>query len=324
MVFLPLGEFFLTPLSTLERWADRVRSGVPGLEVAVVDPASDPAAELATAEAAFGTLTPELLAVAGRLRWLQAPAANPPPGFFFPDMVAHPVVVTNLRGVYRANLANHAMAFVLAFARGLPWFRARQEDAEWDRQPSRAGIVDLAAATVLVVGVGEVGVEVARRCRAFGTRVIGVDARPAHVPAVVDQLHTPDGLDGVLPEADFVVLTVPHTPETEGMIDSRRLRSMRPSAVLVNVGRGATVRLDDLVGALDAGELAGAALDVFETEPLPATHPLWSRTNVIITPHVAGFGEDTEDERLELIVDNARRFLQGRPLRNVVDKQRWF
>jgi phosphoglycerate dehydrogenase-like enzyme len=128
----------------------------------------------------------------------------------------------------------------------------------------------------------------------------------------------------VLPEADFVVLTVPHTPETEGMIDSRRLRSMRPSAVLVNVGRGATVRLDDLVGALDAGELAGAALDVFETEPLPATHPLWSRTNVIITPHVAGFGEDTEDERLELIVDNARRFLQGRPLRNVVDKQRWF
>ncbi len=216
------------------------------------------------------------------------------------------------------------MAFVLAFARGLPWFSARQARAEWDRSPGRAGIVDLAATTVLLVGVGQVGVEVARLCRTFGMRVVGVDARPAEVPPVVDQLRGPDGLDGVLPEADFVVLTVPHTPDTDGMINADRLRLMRPSAVLVNVGRGATVCLDDLVAALEAGRLAGAALDVFEVEPLPETHPLWSRTDVLITPHVAGFGQDTDPERLDVLLDNARRFVEGRPLRYVVDKERWF
>jgi phosphoglycerate dehydrogenase-like enzyme len=328
MVFLSLDEFFLTPLPTLRRWAERVRSDVPGLDVVVVEPDGDAAAELAGADAAFGSLTPELLEAAGRLRWLQAPAASPPPGYYFPALVAHPVVVTNMRGVYRANLANHVMAFVLAFARGLPWFSARQSDAEWERSAGRAGIVDLGATTALVVGVGEVGVEVARRCRAFGMGVIGVDARPGNLPAgaaaVVDGVHSPDQLDQVLPQADFVILTLPHTPDTQGMIDADRLRLMKPSAVLINVGRGVTVRLDDLVAALDAGRLAGAGLDVFETEPLPPTHPLWRRRNVVITPHVAGFGQDTDAEREELIADNSRRFVDGLPLRNVVDKAKWF
>ena len=134
----------------------------------------------------------------------------------------------------------------------------------------------------------------------------------------------PTELDRLLPDADFVVLTVPHTPETVGMMDTARLTRMKPSAILINVGRGVTVRLDDLVSALDAGVIAGVALDVFELEPLPADHPLWTRPNVIITPHVAGFGQDTDPEREELIVDNCRRFVDGRPLRNVVDKAMWF
>jgi phosphoglycerate dehydrogenase-like enzyme len=324
LVFLPVDEFFLTPLSTLRKWAAGVQAAVPGLDVVVVEPGALARAELSDADAAFGTLTPELLGAAGRLRWLQAPGASPPPGYFFPELVAHPVVVTNMRGVYRANLANHVMAFVLAFARGLPWFWARQRRGEWDRSPGHAGIVDLEACTALVVGVGQVGVEVARRCQAFGMRVIGVDARPDDVPPVVERLETPDGLDSRLPEADFVILTVPHTPDTEGMIGRAELGSMKPSAILVNVGRGATVRLDDLVAALDDGQIAGAALDVLETEPLPPAHPLWSRDNVIITPHVAGFGADTDAEREALLVDNSRRFVEGRPLRYVVDKAKWF
>jgi phosphoglycerate dehydrogenase-like enzyme len=324
MVFLPLDDFFLTPMPTLREWAAGVQAEVPALDVVIIEPGADPMAELSRADAAFGTLTPELLAAAGRLRWLQAPAASPPPDFFFPQLVAHPVVVTNMRGVYRANLANHVMAFVLAFARGLPWFWARQAHADWRRSASQAGILDLGACTALVVGVGQVGAEVALRCRAFGMRVIGVDARPAEVPPVVEQLHTPDRLARVLPEADFVVLTVPHTPDTGGMIGRDQLGLMKPSAVLVNVGRGATVRLDDLVDALDKGRIAGAALDVFETEPLPPAHPLWSRANVIITPHVAGFGQSTDAERQQLLVDNCRRFVEGRPLRNVVDKEKWF
>jgi phosphoglycerate dehydrogenase-like enzyme len=324
LVFLPVDEFFLTPLPTLRKWAAGVQAAVPGLDVVVVEPGADARAELSEADAAFGTLTPELLGAAERLRWLQAPGASPPPGYFFAELVAHPVVVTNLRGVYRANLANHVMAFVLAFARGLPWFSVRQRRDEWERSAGQAGIVDLEACTALIVGVGQVGVEVARRCQAFGLRVTGVDARPADVPPVVERLEAPDGLDSLLAEADFVILTVPHTPDTEGMIGRAQLGLMKRSAILVNVGRGATVRLDDLVAALDDGQIGGAALDVFETEPLPSAHPLWSRDNVIITPHVAGFGADTDAEREALLVDNSRRFAEGRPLRYVVDKEKWF
>jgi phosphoglycerate dehydrogenase-like enzyme len=327
MLFLPLQEFVLMPVSMLQGWADRVHQEVPGLDVVVVAPGTDPRAELAGADAVFGALDPELLKAAPHLRWLQAPAASPPVGFFFPELVAHPVVVTNLRGVDRANLANHVMAFVLSFARGLPWFAAKQAQREWhgwDRSVSGAGIMDLGACTALIVGVGEVGAEVARLCRSFGMRVVGVDARPSELSATVDELHGPDGLDALLPGADFVVLTVPHTPDTVGLIDAGRLARMKPSAILINVGRGVTVRLDDVVVALDAGQIAGVGLDVSELEPLPPDHPLWTRSNVIITPHVAGFGSDTDPEREELIVDNCRRFVEGRPLRNVVDKEKWF
>jgi phosphoglycerate dehydrogenase-like enzyme len=155
-------------------------------------------------------------------------------------------------------------------------------------------------------------------------RLIGVDARPSELSAAVDELHGPDELDRLLPEADFVVLTVPHTPDTVGLMDAKRLARMKSTAILINVGRGVTVRLDDLVAALDAGVIAGAGLDVSEIEPLPPDHPLWLQRNVIITPHVAGFGADTDPEREELIVDNCRRFARGLPLRNVVDKAKWF
>jgi phosphoglycerate dehydrogenase-like enzyme len=327
MVFVPLEGFALMPTAVLQGWADRVHREVPGLDVVVLDNGVDPRPELAGADAVFGGLTPELLKVTERLRWLQAPAASPPAGYFFAELVEHPVVVTNLRGVYRANLANHVMAMLLSFARGLPWFAAKQAKREWhgwDRSVSEAGIMDLGACTALIVGVGEVGAEVARLCRAFGIRVVGVDARPSEFSATVEELHGPDELDAVLPGADFVVLTVPHTPDTVGLINAERLARMKPSAILINVGRGVTVRLDDVVAALDSGQIAGVGLDVSEIEPLPPDHPLWTRTNVIITPHVAGFGTDTDPEREALIVDNCRRFVEGRPLRNVVDKAKWF
>jgi phosphoglycerate dehydrogenase-like enzyme len=327
MVFLTVPEFVLMPVSMLQQWADHVHEEVPELDVVVVDSGADPRGQLADADAVFGALTPELLEAAGRLRWLQAPAASPPVGFFFPELAAHPVVVTNLRGIYRANLGNHAMAFVLSFARGLPWFAAKQAQRDWhgwDRSVGDAGIMDLAACSALIVGVGEVGAEIARLCRAFGIRVIGVDARPSELSAGVDELHGTDELDALLPAADFVIVTVPHTPDTVGMFDAARLARMKSSAILINIGRGVTVRLDDLVAALDAGVIAGAAIDVSEIEPLPPEHPLWSQPNVIITPHVAGFGSDTDPARMELIVDNCRRFVEGRPLRNVVDKAKWF
>ncbi len=185
-------------------------------------------------------------------------------------------------------------------------------------------MIHLPGATALIVGLGGIGAEAARLAAAFGMRVVGTDARRREAPPGVAELHPPDALDALLPRADFVILTVPHTPETEGLMHRARFQRMKRSAFFVNIGRGMTTRLDDLVGALRAREIAGAALDVFEEEPLPAAHPLWTMPGVLITPHTAGYGPHLDERRFEILLDNCRRFVAGAPLRNVVDKKHWF
>jgi len=177
---------------------------------------------------------------------------------------------------------------------------------------------------MLVVGVGGIGGEVARLASAFGMTVIGVDERRGAPPPGVAELHRAAALDELLPRADFVVLTVPHTPETEGFMNRARFRRMKRTAFFINIGRGMTTRLDDLVAALEAGEIAGAGLDVYEVEPLPADHKLWTLPNVLLTPHTAGHGPYLDERRYEVLSDNCRRFVEGSELRNVVDKARWF
>jgi phosphoglycerate dehydrogenase-like enzyme len=216
------------------------------------------------------------------------------------------------------------MAFVLAFARGLHDYLPRQLRREWQREILDTGVIHLPEATALIVGVGGIGSETARLCAAFGMQVIGVDARRADAPAGMAELHRPEALDALLPRADFVILTVPHTPATEGFMHRARFQRMKRGAFFINIGRGMTTRLDDLVAALRAGEIAGAGLDVFEREPLPPEHPLWTMPGVLITPHTAGFGPYLDDRRLEILLDNCRRFGDGQPLRNVVDKAAWF
>jgi phosphoglycerate dehydrogenase-like enzyme len=155
--------------------------------------------------------------------------------------------------------------------------------------------------------------------------VIATDARKTSAPPGVAELHRPEELDELLPRADFVILTVPHTPATEGMMNRDRFRRMKPSAFFINIGRGMTTRLNDLVEALRAGEIGGAALDVFEQEPLPADHPLWTMPNVLITPHMAGYGPYLNDRRFAILAENCRAFASGgKPIRNLVDKASWF
>jgi phosphoglycerate dehydrogenase-like enzyme len=276
------------------------------------------------AEAAFGTLPPEVLAEARRLRWLQAPNAAPPAGFYYPELIAHPVEVTNFREIFNDHIGAHIMAFVLAFARGFHYYLPQQLRAEWKPRPHDTGVVHLPESTALILGVGGIGSEAARLCSAFGMHVVGIDARRTSAPPGVAELHPPEALDDELPRADFVIMTIPHTPATDGLMHRERMRRMKRSAFLINIGRGKTLRLDDLVAALEAGEIAGAGLDVFEIEPLPAGHPLWRTPNVLITPHMAGYGPYLDDRRLDIILDNCRRFAVGEPLRNRVDKAAWF
>jgi phosphoglycerate dehydrogenase-like enzyme len=305
-------------------WAARVKAAVPGLEVVVAEDEAAARATLARAECAFGTLSPALLPHATRLRWLQAPQAAPPAGYYYPALVQHPVVVTNFREIYNDHIGAHIMAFVLAFARDLHRYLPQQARREWKPAPLDTGVVHLPEATALIVGIGGIGSEAARLAAAFGMKVIGVDARRTDRSAGVAELHPSGALDALLPRADFVILTVPHTPATEGFMNRARFQQMKRPAFFINIGRGKTTRLDDLVAALRAGEIAGAGLDVFEEEPLPADHPLWTMPGVLITPHTAGFGPYLDERRFEILLDNCRRFTAGQPLRNVVDKSTWF
>src|SRR5262245_10443962 len=309
---------------TTRAWAARIATALPTLTVLVAEDLDQAAKFIGDAEAVFGTLPSDLLGRAARLRWLQAPQAAPPAGYYYPALIAHPVVVTNFREIYNDHIGAHIMAFILAFARGLHQYLPLQFRREWRPAPLDTGVIHLPEATVLIVGVGGIGAEAARLAATFGLRVIGVDARRHDHPPGVAELHGPDALDALLPRADFVVLTVPHTPATEGFMHRARFQRMKRSAFFINIGRGMTTRLDDLAQALRAGEIAGAGLDVFEQEPLPADHPLWTMSGVLITPHTAGYGPYLDERRFEILLDNCRRFLAGQPLRNVVDKSAWF
>ena len=310
---------------TTRAWGRRLAESVPEARVVIAEDAATAAREIADAEGAFGWLNPELLGAAKKLRWLQAPQAAPAAGYYFPELIEHPLAVTNFREIFNDHISAHIMAFVLAFARGLQKFIPQQLRREWRKSGQEAGdVVHLPEATALIVGVGGIGAETARLLAAFGVTVLATDARRTSAPEGVAELHKPDALDDLLPRADFVILTVPHTPATEGFFNTARFARMKKSAFFINIGRGMTTRLDDLVGALNAGTIAGAALDVYEIEPLPSDHPLWTMPNVLLTPHMAGHGPYLNDRRYEIVEDNCRAFAAGRELRNVVNKATWF
>ena len=297
-------------------------------------------AAIADADAFFGKLTPQLLARAGRLRWVQSATASLE-HYLFPELIAHPLTLTNMRGLYSDVIADHVLGFVICFARnfhhyirqqaGGRWAPIGGEDARSDfvSGPGMTSAIDrahhhLADATMGIVGLGQIGCEIARRAAAFGMNVIAVDPVRMEPPAEVSALWPVVRLFDLLAESDFVVIAAPHTPETEKMFRREQFQRMRPSAYLINIGRGAIVELADLTAALQAGEIAGAGLDVFETEPLPSDHPLWRMPNVIITPHIAGTSPRIAERHLGVLLENIRRFRNGEPLINTVDKQRWF
>jgi phosphoglycerate dehydrogenase-like enzyme len=324
---MPITFLMLPPQGDKTRdWARRLGASHPELEIIAPETMEGAEQAITGAEGAYGTIPPALLARAEKLRWLQAPQAAPPAGFYYRELIDHPVAITNFREIYNDHIAAHIMSFVLAFARGLHLYLPQQLRREWRPMGRESDdvVVHLPEATALIVGVGGIGGETARLAAAFGMTVIGVDERRADKPPGVTELHRAADLDALLPSADFVILTVPHTPETEGFMNRERFRRMKRSAFFINIGRGMTTRLDDLVAALGAGEIAGAGLDVFEQEPLPADHPLWTTPGVLITPHTAGHGPYLDERRYEVLSENCRRFAAGQELRNVVDKARWF
>mgnify|MGYP001205414239 CR=1 FL=1 len=298
-------------------------------------------AHMPDADAFFGKITPPLLAAAGRLRWVQSPTASLE-HYLFPELVAHPCMLTNMRGLFSDVIADQVFGYILCFARNLHRYILQQMCAHWapvggedarvafTTGPGVVNAIDrahmhLSDATLGIVGLGSIGAEVARRGLAFGMRVLAVDPVRTEAPAGVEALWPVERLPALLANSDFVVIAAPHTPDTVKMFRRPQFQQMKRSAYLINIGRGVLVDLEDLTAALRAEEIAGAALDVFETEPLPADHPLWSMAGkVILTPHVAGYSPRIAERHLAVLLDNIRCFARGEPLVNVVDKTRWF
>jgi len=275
-----------------------------------------------------GGLTDDEIARATRLRWLSSVAAGLDE-IATPALLARGVVITNASGVHGPNIAEHVLAMILMFTRGLPALFRAQLARRWERnQTSRSeGPGELTGKTLLIVGLGRIGEAIAARARPFGVRVVAVKHDPSkrHDAGVaVDELLGMDALDEALGRADHVCVTVPLTPATHHLMDARRIARLRADAFLYNISRGAVIDEAALVDALRAGKLGGAGLDVFEEEPLPGTSPLWDLDNVILTPHVAGLTPLYYQRTAALFADNLDRFLSGRLLDNSFDPARGY
>jgi phosphoglycerate dehydrogenase-like enzyme len=261
--------------------------------------------------------------LAKKLRWIHITAAGLN-RLLFPALVESDVLVTNSRGLHAESMAEHALGVILAFARKLHVSRDAQREGRWsqaEQWTQTPPFVSLSGSTMVLVGLGTVGRALATRARALGVRVVAVRRHPAGDPAPADEQHGADRLHEQLGRADFVVVAAPETPDTRGLIGREALQRMRPSAVLLNLGRGALVDEAALVDALRADTIAGAGLDVFEREPLPAESALWTLPQVILTPHTSGLGPRYWERALEIFRENFRRYREGRELLNLVDKR---
>lgn len=311
-------KIVLLPPDVNESWPEKIRQAVPGAVAKAFSDPQDARADIEDADAAYGTVPPELFARAKKLRWICAARAGLGGDWFYDALVKSPVVVTNMRGSYNEHLSAHAVAFLLAFARRFDHYLPQKQ---WKRGP---GMIDLPTQTVLIVGVGGAGSEASKLCAALGMRVLGADPRVKNLPTGMAELFTPDRLEERLGEADFVIVTTPETPETLGMFNARLFSRMKRGAYFINIARGGCVVTADLIAALRGGQLAGAGLDVAAPEPLPPDSPLWEMPNVLITPHVAISGAPYRQKWEELLLENCRRFARNEPLLNVVDKEKWY
>ncbi len=256
---------------------------------------------------------------ARRLQWVHATSAGVD-ALLFPELIASSVPLTNARGIFDRPIAETVLGLVLLFAKDLRTTLALQERREWRHRETER----IAGRHALVVGAGAIGRQIARLLTAAGLTVDGVASRPRADDPDFGAVHGTEALQAHLSEADYVVIAAPLTAATAGLFDAAAFRAMAPSARLINIGRGPIVVTDDLVAALQQGAIAGAALDVFEQEPLPAGHPLWGMENVVVSPHMAGDFRGWRAALSAQFVANFERWAAGAPLHNVVDKQRGY
>jgi len=313
------GQVVLVPASFLPKAAPLMDQN-PSLKLLPYENSADALGKIAGAEAYIGSPSREMMEKAEKLRWVHLFAAGIEKEVGLPGFADGRVQVTNLKIYQGPEIADHAFALLLGLTRNLAEYQAAQTGGEWRKSGERAlPLVELRGRTMLVIGYGGIGIQVAERAKAFGMTVHAIDEKDLPLSVTLEKTGKPDELLEMLPDADVIVSCVPITPQTEKMLGAEAFSKMKKGAYFINVSRGKVADTDALVKALEDGTLAGAGLDVVDPEPLPKDHPLWKMKNVIITPHVAGVSDGRPGRSDELILTNINRFAKSLPLKNLAD-----
>ncbi len=281
--------------------------------------------EIGDADALIGNITPEQVRAGKNLKWVGVMSAGVENVLFMSggnDLRDSNIVLTNNKVVQGPEIADHALAMLLALSRNLPAFWAEKQQERLQARPYPG--IELNGRNAVVIGVGGIGLQIATRAWAFGMNVIGVDPEDKPFSPFVKRFVKPDQLDTVLPEADVVFISAPHTPMSHKMMGAKEFELMKKGSYFIAVSRGGIYEMSGLVKGLDEKRLAGAGVDVTDPEPLPPGHPLWKFQNTIITPHIAGRSDKDRARMVGTIKENIQRFVDGKPLINVVDKQKGY
>ncbi len=297
-------------------WIPEMSAAAP--DVTFVAPKPDEMlAQVADADAILGVISPELFRAAKKLKWVHIYSAGVET-YRFPEFINSNVMLTNGKIIQGPEISDHAFALLLALTRNMTKAIPNMKKEEFRKEDYHP--IELRGKTAVIIGVGGIGTQLAQKAHAFGMTCIGVDPKDIPLNENISRMVTPDRLDSVLPLADVVFISAPHTPQSEGMVGPRQFELMKKGAYFIAVSRGKLYNTDALVKALDERRLAGAGLDVTNPEPLPKGHPLWKFDNAIITPHIATMSDGVGARYHDLVLDNVTRFAKGEPLRNVVDK----
>ena len=280
--------------------------------------------EIADADAYIGNIKPQEVQAGKNLKWVQVMSAGVEQVLFAStsELRDSKIVLTNNKVVQGPEIADHALAMLLALSRELPTFLSNKAQEKW--QPRSFHGIELNGRNAVVVGLGGIGMQIATRAWAFGMNVTGVDPEDKPFSPFVKRVVKPDQVDEVLPDADVLFISAPHTPKSHKMIGPHQFELMKKGSYFIAVSRGGLYDMNSLVKALDEQRLAGAGVDVTDPEPLPEGHPLWKFQNAIITPHIAGRSDKDRARMVSTIQENIRRFVDNKPLINVVDKQKGY
>lgn len=295
---------------------EKIREIDPDCNLNIIDSDSDYSQLIEKAEIIFGWPKTNLVKKAKKLKWLQLPSAG---ATNYADQEIYQnkdIILTNASGVYGKPITEHVFAMIMAHNRKLIDHAYDKKDKKWQ---SRSGIKDFFNSTVGILGLGDIGSTIAKRAKDWGARVLALKRTITSLPPYVDQIYLQEDLNSLLKESDYLILTLPGTPETEAIIAEKELKLMKKSAFIINVGRGSLINQPDLIKALKNDWISGAGLDVTKPEPLPETNELWELENVILTPHTSGQSPTNDQRRFNIFKNNLEKYLNKEDLTKQVD-----